>query len=248
MSFTKGVVAGALIAAVSLAAGVAYAGNDLGALFTVRGTCANGIASVATTGAAKCVIPYTAFNTAGVHLYKVPVGATSLHVRMWGAGGGGGSTDGGGGEQGSSVEFYLPVKAGQTLTFSVGTGGAGGVAYPPGNGVVGFDTTATFKGKVMASAPGGAGGLSGAYCPSDPLAGSGAEPGSASAPGLGLSASAGLVGQNGIDEPSCPGANGPQTAGGGVGLPGAGGSGGGSNSDYEPGIAGSNGFVFVTFG
>jgi hypothetical protein len=65
--FAKGVFAGALVTAATLAAGAAYAGPEIGALFSVKGTCSNGIASIAASGAAKCVTPYTAYSTTGTH-------------------------------------------------------------------------------------------------------------------------------------------------------------------------------------
>ena len=244
-----GVVAGALVTATSLAAGAAYAGPEIVALFSVKGVCSNGIASVSTTGATKCVVPYTTFSTAGTHIYKVPTGATSLHVRMWGGGGGGGDgggTNGASGGQGSNLEFWLPVTAGSTVTFNVGSGGTAATFSNPSAGSGGA-TTATYKLHLVATAPGGSGGQTGQYCPSAPLGGAGGAPGLASSPALALTATAGATGNNAVPT-SCPATNAPQNPGGSAGLPGAGGYGAADNtSHYTDGGPGNPGFVFISF-
>jgi hypothetical protein len=55
--------------------------------------------------------------------YTVPVGVTTLTVRMWGAGGGGASTSRAGGA-GAFIEGTLSVTPGQVLTIIVGGGSA----------------------------------------------------------------------------------------------------------------------------
>jgi hypothetical protein len=66
----------------------------------------------------------------------VPAGATSVTIKIWGAGGGGGlftGPPGGGGGGGGYTERTLSVTGGQTFTYSVGAGGAGRTAGS-GNG------------------------------------------------------------------------------------------------------------------
>ncbi len=70
------------------------------------------------------------YTSAGTSPFVVPAGLSKIRVRMWGAGGGGGSGDtvtrfGGGG--GAYVESTLPVTAAESLTLTVGAGGAAGV-------------------------------------------------------------------------------------------------------------------------
>jgi hypothetical protein len=65
----------------------------------------------------------------------VPAGATSVTIKLWGAGGGGGlftGPPGGGGGGGGYAERTLSVTGGQTFTYSVGGGGNG--LQGPGNG------------------------------------------------------------------------------------------------------------------
>lgn len=98
--------------------------------------------------------------------YTVPAGINRLKVRAQGPGGGGGGGDGGssqvgvgrGGYAGAYAEKIYSVTPGQTLTYTVPAGGAGGAA---GNnaGTDGGNTLFDEGGSVV-TAPGGTGGTS----------------------------------------------------------------------------------------
>ncbi|GMF21216.1 unnamed protein product [Phytophthora lilii] len=69
------------------------------------------------------------FVTAEVHEYKVPRDVKLLKIQAWGAGGGSGLLRGqtvGHGGGGAFVEGICPVFPGETLYFSIGSGGSGG--------------------------------------------------------------------------------------------------------------------------
>ncbi|MBM4372374.1 MAG: thrombospondin type-1 domain-containing protein, partial [Deltaproteobacteria bacterium] len=99
---------------------------------------------------------------------KVPVGVTSIQLKLWGGGGGGGAPGGGGG--GAFVQGTLAVSPGDSLELRVACGGekengGGGASYVLKNGVV-----------VMVAAGGGGGGsdgCSGCHKTSKPDAGAG---------------------------------------------------------------------------
>lgn len=70
------------------------------------------------------------YTSAGTSPFVVPAGISKIRVRMWGAGAGGGTGDSVvrfGGGAGAYVESTLTVTAGESLTVTVGAGGAAGV-------------------------------------------------------------------------------------------------------------------------
>src|SRR4051812_25043095 len=74
--------------------------------------------------------------------WMIPAGVTSITVEIWGAGGAGGGSQnntkgGGGGGGGAYSSKVITVIPGQTITYSVGTGGIGGVT----NGIAGTSST-----------------------------------------------------------------------------------------------------------
>lgn len=77
--------------------------------------------------------PYIDNTPGGPESFIVPAGVTSITVSVWGAGGGGGGSsingDGGsGGGGGGATTRIIAVTPGDTFTYSVGSGGAGGLA------------------------------------------------------------------------------------------------------------------------
>ncbi|WDF59562.1 T9SS sorting signal type C domain-containing protein [Flavobacterium sp. KACC 22758] len=97
-------------------------------------------------------------NASGTRSWVVPAGINSVTVEVWGAGGaGGGSTsnnNGGSGGGGGGYSYRtFAVTSGQTITYTVGRGGAGST----GNGPAGGDSTLTYGG-ISVTANGGTGG------------------------------------------------------------------------------------------
>ncbi len=81
----------------------------------------------AATGTANIVV-----YTSGSGNWTAPTGVTAVFVSMVGGGGGGdGQLSGGGGGGESLINYYVPVIAGNSYAYSVGTGGAVG-----NNGVI----------------------------------------------------------------------------------------------------------------
>ena len=84
-------------------------------------------------GGASGIMNYQTFTSGGT--FTVPAGVTRLRIRAVGAGGGGGGggsaaaaqlqVGGGGGGGGHIIEQVCPVVAGDTITVTIGTGGAG---------------------------------------------------------------------------------------------------------------------------
>lgn len=103
------------------------------------------------------------FATAGVSSFIVPAGVSTIKVRAWGAGAGGSNagsaSTGYGGGAGAYVEAIVPVTAGETLTITVGAGGAANTS--------GGDTTIVRGATTLISAGGGvrgdSTGLGGSY-------------------------------------------------------------------------------------
>jgi hypothetical protein len=93
--------------------------------------------------------------------YTVPAGAKSVLIQTWGAGGSGskGYTNlkGTGGGGGGFAQKTMNITGGSVLSVTVGTGAVGAAAS--GNGSAGGTTSVSF-GSVVASATGGAGGIS----------------------------------------------------------------------------------------
>jgi hypothetical protein len=107
-------------------------------------------------------------------VWEVPGGVSSISVELWGAGGaGGGGTEGGpglgpgagggGGGSGAYVRAVLSVKAGESYTLSLGTGGAAGkgAAGPvrvPEDGGAGGESSIRLGTTIVLVAAGGQGG------------------------------------------------------------------------------------------
>ncbi len=93
--------------------------------------------------------------------FTVPLGSTSVKVRLCGGGGGGGAgapqLGGGGGGAGGYAEGIVPVQPGQVVAITVGQGGAGAIS---GGAFAGGGGTSSFGSAV--SATGGAGGATAA--------------------------------------------------------------------------------------
>ena len=90
--------------------------------------------------------PYTDNTPGGAETFIVPTGVTSITVSVWGSGGGGGGSnsngDGGsGGGGGGATTRIIAVTPGDTFTYTVGTGGAGGLSTA---GIGGNGTNSTF--------------------------------------------------------------------------------------------------------
>lgn len=185
--------------------------------------------------------------------YTKPAGITSIMVEAVGGGGGGGGSTGGtsaasgagGGGAGGYFKLWIPVAA-ASYTFSVGAGGASGVA---GNNVGGTGGATTFS---TATANGGAGGSG---CPSVPSSGATFVTG-----GLGGTATGGTVNVGGdcgswggtVSGNPLPGIGGSSVFGAGarafnVSAGGNGAGGGGAFSTTTTSTAGGNGTNGVIF-
>lgn len=105
------------------------------------------------------------FSTVGTGVFTVPPNVTSLNVTVRGGDGGGGgghspcgnsSHKGGNGGDGASQSGTIPVSPGQTISYSVGRGGAGGGVNAAG----GTGGSTSFAGLSAAGGPGGRPGTS----------------------------------------------------------------------------------------
>jgi hypothetical protein len=103
------------------------------------------------------------FNTSGSGTWTVPAGVTSVTAKLWGAGGGSGGNGyaegGGGGGGGAFASKVLTVTPGQSISYTVGVGGAAGGysgPVPPFGQIVGTTGGATTFSSVTAG--GGLGG------------------------------------------------------------------------------------------
>jgi len=131
----------------------------------------------------------------------IPAGVTSVKAWAIGAGGGGaGSTNsdgtvGGGGGAGGTAYFTAAVSQGNIITYTLGTGGAGGI--DANNGSSGGNTTATISGTTIT----GNGGAGGEFNTDTDAAGglfSGGDGGSAGGDGKGAAGDEGGAGGGGI--------------------------------------------------
>lgn len=122
---------------------------------------------------APAVPRQVAFVAAGADTWDVPANVTRIRVFAVGAGGGGGfragSNHGGGGGAGGVAIGTFTVAPGDTVSYTVGLGGAGAPNGPDADGSDGADTSVTvgavtifgrggIGGKGAASSFGGAGG------------------------------------------------------------------------------------------
>lgn len=130
------------------------------------------------------------FRTTGTHsAWTVPGGVSVVRIRMWG--GGGGSSGSATGGSGAHLQASLAVSAGNTLTFTVGAGGAGsnngGATYFVSPGGCTFNA----GGGTAASGGGGAGTAS--------VADSGGSPPACAGSTFNVVTSSGLAGQSGVN-------------------------------------------------
>jgi hypothetical protein len=215
------------------------------------------------SGAPSPCVSGTPFNTSGS--CEVPPGVTSIMVQAWGGGGAGGGTGrantnqargGGGGGGGGFAQSAIVVTPGDTLTVTVGAGGAGFIAGYGGDG--GDSTIDGYAAQLLAK--GGFGG--GRNVPSDqsPTGGAG---GSANIGDLTADGANGGDGATGVDISSGAGGKGGDSGGGAGGAavtdgtsdgnagdaPGGGGSGSRTyqNEGTRTGGAGAAGRVVMTF-
>ena len=159
-----------LIAFVAVAAVGAATVTIIAPLMAVGDPC-NAIdpgAALAPSSSDTCVHSFTASGS-----WTVPVGVTSVTVLAVGGGGGGGGSyidstpyfGAGGGGGGGQVKEQTSntVTAGDSLTITIGTGGAGGAANTSGSGATGGTSSmAKVTGTAWtASAAGGIGGVTG---------------------------------------------------------------------------------------
>ncbi|SEM25096.1 hypothetical protein [Nonomuraea pusilla] len=199
-----------------------------------------------------------AYTTPGTYTFAVPNGVSQIKVVLTGAGGGGDGSfssqqgvpaaGGGGGGGGATSTCALPVRPGDTLTVTVGAGGAAGSRGVPGgrDSRDGGNSTISYTGAGGASAEGGHRTL-----PHDSYSEGGAG-GFAQTWCAGTDAALNF-GQKGAD-----GENIGARAGGRPGMPGAGvhsacprgtgvGGYGGSGPERNPGLPGQNGCVVLTY-
>jgi hypothetical protein len=196
---------------------------------------------------------YTTY-TSGSGTYTVPSNVTSIQYLVVAGGGGGGNRAGGGGGAGGLVQGTMAVTPGQTIAYSVGTGGAGGAASGGTNNNGTNGTNSTFG--SLTAVGGGAGAT-----PGDGIAGGsgggaghGGGPGGAGTLGQGSTGGTGANAFNGAGGGGGAGAVGGDRSGnsggaGGAGLTWingttyAGGGGGGGRADIggSPGAGGSGG-------
>lgn len=186
------------------------------------------------------------FTTTGS--WTVPAGVTSVTVEIWGAGGGGGGSNsngigGSGGGSGAYSTRTVTVSPGANIPFTIGTGGAAGVAAG-GNGAAGGNSSITIGGSTL-TANGGTGGQ-----------------GNAGTSGTGGTASGGttnIPGNNGTvgGASGGNGGNAPNGGTGGIGAtnndgnpgntPGGGGGGGERGGGNRAGGSGARGEIRFTY-
>lgn len=100
----------------------------------------------------------------GISFFVIPAGVNFIMVTASAGGGGGGGENAGpsggsGGAAGScTVDQTLPVVPGETLTFTVGAGGAGGPANTGGSPGVGTTIVGSVSGPLLSLTGGAAGG------------------------------------------------------------------------------------------
>lgn len=174
--------------------------------------------------------------SSGNGTWTVPTGVTSIQVEVWGGGGAGGGTasnnalGGGGGAAGAYALKALTVSPNSSISYSVGTGGAGALsetATAASGSPTWFSSTATLN------APGGAGG-------STPNSGI-AQGGTGVA---GTNGTINIAGESGFaSSPNSSGAGGSSPSGGAGGISVSSSTGGAGNAGSVPGGGGSGAFV-----
>ncbi|RXR20474.1 T9SS sorting signal type C domain-containing protein [Flavobacterium amnicola] len=198
--------------------------------------------------------PFVDNTPGGSETFIVPTGVTSITASIWGAGGGGGGSnsnnDGGsGGGGGGATTIVIAVTPGDTFTYTVGTGGNGGLSTA---GIGGNGTNTTFINVGLGINLLGNGGTGG-----------GPNRGAAGTGGTASGGTTNMTGQNGTvgDISGQVGGNSGAVVGifgfGGAAvtnstgnpgtIPGGGGSGGERGGGNRAGGAGANGQVRITF-
>lgn len=151
--------------AATLAANNVLLGNGTSALQAVApGASGNVLTSNGTTWQSTALslgLNATVY-TSGSGNFTIPTGVTKLKVTVVGGGGGSAgsvedSTGGAGGGGGTAVKWLTGMTSGNTLAYSVGTGGAAGTSAP-GNGGAGNPSTVSSGTQVITTLTGGGGG------------------------------------------------------------------------------------------
>jgi hypothetical protein len=184
------------------------------------------------------------FTSQGANTYTVPVGVTSINVKMWGGGGagagggnpGGGTPNGGNGGGAGAVTTTLAVTPGETLIIYVGGGGGGGAFDAGGNdaggggGGGGYSSVYRSSTALAIAAGGGGGGGARQY-----LAGGAGGPGGCTTSGTSCNGVAGAggigAGGGGSSTAGGPGGSGQNNNNGTAGTSLTGGSGGDSSNN-----------------
>jgi len=202
--------------------------------------------------------------TTGTSTWTIPTGITKIKVTVVGAGGGGGGVSAvasaagaGGGGGGMSVSYYTGLTPGNTLSYSVGTGGTAGTTAG-GAGGAGGNTTVSANTEIITTlqANGGSGG-NGATTNTITVGGAGASAGSGPANAILMAGYLGGTADGGRQKAG-NGANGPLGGGGGQGkvsTTGAGsaatnygaGGGGALGATANTGGAGSGGIIIIEY-
>ena len=190
--------------------------------------------------------------TPGVTTYTVPAGVYWLFGQCQGAGAGGGGANsggtisGGGGGAGGYIEGWFAVNPGDSITLTIGAGGAGGLGgTAPSDGSAGGSTsigsvmtsTGGNGGQCIANAAGGNGGYASTSL-------SGVLPIYGGSGGDGDQTSVDLVGGNGGGSFFGGGGRSSTTAGVGLWAPGGGG-GGGYSPTHPAGGTGAAGMIIL---
>lgn len=199
---------------------------------------------------------YQVYSSPGSGTFTVPTGVVRIKVRLWGAGGGGGGSNAAGaagsaGANGGYSEAYYQVVPGQTLAYTIGTGGAGGNAATPTNGNPG---TTTSLGALISSTGGGGGGTGfggiygGAFATGGVASGGTINiVGGLGGYGYGISGTLAIGGTAAGDFGRSGGGGGASGAGAPGVFPGGGGGGGANNTGGGNGGAGASGLIIIEY-
>ncbi|MNR71236.1 hypothetical protein D3C71_18500 [compost metagenome] len=217
-----------------------------------------GLLSASFAGAASSPVGEVQYLAAGTYSWVVPEGVTAVSALTIGGGGGGGSGaphvaydygGGGGGGGGGLAYSNIIVTPGETLTITVGVGGAGGALGKPARAPAGGATNVARGATSLLSAAGGAGGYGGGGCSTcggaggaggtGTYRGGGGGRGGIYGEGGGGGGAAGYLGNGGAGGQYSGTAAQPGSAGGG------GGGGGGATSGNWGSLAGKGGGVGV---
>ena len=225
-----------------------------------------GLGTTGTPMASAGAVPtsYVVFSSTGTT--TVPAWATVMRVYVVGGGGGGGSSDGsggGGGGGGAALGFQSgqTVVPGQTVTVTIGTGGAVDADGVDSTVVCNSTTTTGAKGSKglpnsgTTQGAGGAGGVGGGNGGAGGGSGAATTNGGGGGGGAGANTNGGAGNTNGTAGTKGTTTNSPSSGAGGTGAaagvavaPGAPGGGGAGASTTNPGTAGAQGYAWIGFG